>query len=93
MPVTGVTVVESWIKEGKMDKSLQLGLPELPDGTWFIGTKVDEDHVWEDVKAGNIKGYSIEGFFNEVGVSMSGVKNYEAELLLELDNIVSRIRG
>ena len=40
----------------------------------------------------NIKGYSIEGFFNEVGVSMSGVNNYEAELLLELDNIVSQIK-
>lgn len=90
IPVTGVTVVESWIKEGKNDKSIQLGLPELPDGTWFIGTKVDEDHVWSDVKEGKIKGYSIEGFFNEVGVAMSGVKNYEAELLLELDEVLSK---
>ncbi|MFN5249718.1 MAG: XkdF-like putative serine protease domain-containing protein, partial [Bacteroidota bacterium] len=71
------------------DKSIQLGLPELPDGTWFIGTKVDEDHVWNDVKEGKVKGYSIEGFFNEVGVAMSGVKNYEAELVLELDQILA----
>jgi hypothetical protein len=91
IPVTGVTVVESWIKEGKMDKSMQLGLPELPDGTWFIGTKVDEDHVWNDVKEGKVRGYSIEGFFNEVGVAMSGVKNYEAELVLELDNLLSSV--
>ncbi len=55
----------------------------------FIGTKVDEDHVWNDVKEGKVKGYSIEGFFNEVGVAMSGVKNYEAELVLELENIIS----
>jgi len=89
IPVTGVTVVESWLKEGKQDKSIQLGLPELPDGTWFIGTHVDEDAVWEDVKLGKVKGYSIEGFFNEVGVAMSGVKNYEAELVLELDHILS----
>lgn len=89
IPVTGVTVVESWLKEGKQDKSIQLGLPELPDGTWFIGTHVDEDSVWEDVKLGKVKGYSIEGFFNEVGVAMSGVKNYEAELVLELDHILS----
>jgi hypothetical protein len=89
IPVTGVTVVESWLKEGKNDKSIQLGLPELPDGTWFIGTKVDEDHVWNDVKEGKVKGYSIEGFFNEVGVAMSGVKNYEAELVLELEQILA----
>jgi len=91
IPVTGVTVVESWLKEGKNDKSIQLGLPELPDGTWFIGTKVDEEHVWNDVKEGKIKGYSIEGFFNEVGVAMSGVKNYEAELVLELDQLLSKV--
>lgn len=89
IPVTGVTVVESWLKEGKNDKSIELGLPDLPDGTWFIGTKVDEDHVWNDVKEGKVKGYSIEGFFNEVGVAMSGVKNYEAELVLELDHILA----
>lgn len=93
IPVTGVTVVESWLKEGKLDKSIQLGLPELPDGTWFIGTKVDEDHVWNDVKEGKIKGYSIEGFFNEVGVSMSGVKNYEAELLLEIEQLLSNVNS
>ena len=87
--MNGVTVVESWIKEGKNDKSIQLGLPELPDGTWFIGTKVDDAAVWNDVKDGKVKGYSIEGFFNEVGVSMSGVKNYEAELLLEIENILN----
>ncbi len=92
IPVTGVTVVESWLKEGKNDKSIELGLPDLPDGTWFIGTKVDEEHVWNDVKEGKIKGYSIEGFFNEVGVAMSGVKNYEAELVLELDQLLSKVK-
>jgi hypothetical protein len=89
VPVTGVTVVESWLKEGKSDKSIALGLPELPDGTWFIGTKVDDASVWNDVKEGKVKGYSIEGFFNEVGVAMSGVKNYDAELLLEIESILT----
>jgi len=90
-PVMGVTVVESWLKEGPHDKSIQLGLPELPDGTWFIGTKVDDESVWADVKKGKVNGYSIEGFFNEVGVAMSGVRNYEAELVLELDTLLSNV--
>jgi hypothetical protein len=64
------------------------GLYQVPPEN-FIGTKVDEDHVWNDVKEGKVRGYSIEGFFNEVGVAMSGVKNYEAELVLELENIIS----
>lgn len=91
IPVTGVTVVESWIKEGKMDKSIQLGLTDLPDGTWFIGTKVDDESVWSDVKEGKVKGYSIEGFFNEVGVAMSGVKTYEAELLWEIEQLIGNV--
>ena len=91
IPVTGVTVVESWLKEGDLDKSIQLGLPNLPDGTWYIGTFVDEDNVWQEVLEGKVKGYSIEGFFNEVGVAMSGVKNYEAELLLEIDQLLSNV--
>jgi len=92
MPVQGVTVVESWIKEGKHDKSIELGLNDLPDGTWFIGSKVDSDDVWEnEVKAGKVKGYSIEGFFNEVAVDLSGVMNYEAELMLELEQLLSSV--
>ena len=51
--------------------------------------KVDNEGVWNDVKEGKVRGYSIEGFFNEVGVAMSGVKNYEAELVLELDQILA----
>jgi hypothetical protein len=52
---------------------------------------VDDDGVWQDVKEGKVKGYSIEGFFNEVGVAMSGVKNHEAELVLELDQLLSNV--
>lgn len=68
--VTGLTVVESWLKEGDSDKSVALGF-ELPNGTWFVGVKVENDEVWNQVKEGKIKGFSIEGFFNEVGVEMS----------------------
>jgi hypothetical protein len=47
--------------------------------------------VWQDVKEGKVKGYSIEGFFNEVGVAMAGVKNYEAELVHELDQLLKSV--
>ena len=86
IPVHGVTVVESWIKEGDSDKSIQLGLPkELPIGTWFIGVKVDNDEVWNEVKAGTIMGFSIEGMFREIGVELSGVKSNEESALMEIE--------
>jgi hypothetical protein len=61
--IDGMTVVESWIVEDtEMDKSKKYGF-EVPSGTWMISMKVDNDEVWEKVKAGEVKGFSIEGYF------------------------------
>ena len=62
MSVNGLTVVESWIVEDtKMDKSAKYGL-EMPEGTWMISMKVENDEIWNDyVKTGKVKGFSIEG--------------------------------
>ena len=94
VPVTGVTVVESWVKEGDSDKSIALGLSEdLPAGTWFIGTKVDSDDVWQEVEAGTVKGFSIEGLFSEIGVEMAGLKSDEELFLEELETLLSSWTG
>lgn len=87
-PVTGVTIVESWLKEGNSDKSLALGLTDLPDGTWFIGAKVDDDNVWEEVKSGAIRGFSIEGMFTEQSVEMHAM-NVEALLIKEIESVLA----
>jgi hypothetical protein len=61
--ITGMTAVESWlIEDEKMDKSQLYGF-NLPKGTWMISMKVDNDDVWNDVKEGKVKGFSIEGYF------------------------------
>lgn len=61
--VQGMTVVESWIVEDeKHDKSVKYGF-SLPMGTWMISMKVDNEDVWNKVKAGEVKGFSIEGYF------------------------------
>lgn len=61
--IEGMSVVESWIIENsKIDKSALHGF-ELPEGTWMISMKVDNDEVWKKVKEGEIKGFSIEGYF------------------------------
>tara|TARA_R100001530_G_scaffold104032_1_gene72433 strand:+ start:273 stop:857 length:585 start_codon:yes stop_codon:yes gene_type:complete len=61
--LSGMTVVESWIVEDKkQDKSAKYGF-DVPVGTWMVSMKVDNDEVWDKVKLGEIKGFSIEGFF------------------------------
>jgi len=60
--VSGVLTVESWIKEGDMDKSKLYGF-DLPDGTWFVKMKIENDDMWAKIKEGELKGLSIEGYF------------------------------
>jgi len=74
--IDGLTVVESWIKESEMDKSVHLGF-DLPIGTLFFGTKVDNDDAWERVKSGEVKGFSIEGSFAELSKDVDVVAEIE----------------
>lgn len=57
-----VTVVESWLKSDLYkDKSVALGLNDsLPIGTWFAGMKVNNVEIWERIKKGELKGFSVE---------------------------------
>lgn len=66
VPIQGLSVVESWIKEDeKYDKSSQFGFDKMPIGTWFVKMKIDNDEVWEKVKNKEVKGFSIEGYFTD----------------------------
>ena len=60
--VSGVLTVESWVKEGDMDKSMLYGF-NLPDGTWFVKMKIENDEMWNKIKEGELRGLSIEGYF------------------------------
>jgi len=61
--VTDVHVVESWIvQDPDMDKSKAYGL-SVPEGTWMVRVRVDNEEVWESVKSGEVRGFSIEGYF------------------------------
>jgi hypothetical protein len=64
--VEDVYVVESWIKEDKEDKGNKYGYGDLPVGTWFVSMKVRNDEVWQKVKNGELKGFSVSGFFEEI---------------------------
>lgn len=61
-----VCVVESWIKADLFkDKSVALGLNEqLPVGTWFAGMKVNNIETWERIKAGELRGFSVESLIS-----------------------------
>ena len=61
--LNGMSVVESWIIEDEKTDKSKLYDFNLPKGTWMISMKVNNENVWNDVKAGKVKGFSIEGYF------------------------------
>jgi hypothetical protein len=69
--IKGVHLVESWIKEGKLDKSMSYGL-NLPEGSWVGIMKVTDDTIWNDyVKTGKVKGFSVEALLEHKLVKAS----------------------
>jgi len=58
-----VYVMESWIKEDSADKSAKFGFGDLPIGTWFVKMRVLDDDIWENIKEGNLNGFSVQGSF------------------------------
>jgi hypothetical protein len=79
--IKGVHLVESWIKEGQLDKSNQYGL-NLPKGTWVGMFKITDDKIWNDyVKTGKVKGFSIEGLFSHKLIKASLEEILEKDIL------------
>lgn len=88
--VQGVTVVESWIIEDeKLDKINLYNLKAVKGG-WAVIFKVENDEVWQEVKNGTYKGFSIEGRFSDKLLEASKyddsvMTEERAEELLALD--------
>ncbi len=82
--VEGSRVVESWVKAGDKDKSIELGFDELPNGSWFVGSKVDDEELWARIKTGEVRGFSIE-------IDMAMIEQDaqpEDEIIAEIEKII-----
>ena len=64
MQVEGVTMFESFISDSKRGIKPMEAFKDLPDGTWFGSFYVENPKVWELVKSGEVKGFSVEGMFD-----------------------------
>ena len=62
--VQGINVIESWVVEdAKNDKSNIYNLG-AKGGEWVVMSKIYNDEIWNDIKEGKFKGYSIEGMYD-----------------------------
>lgn len=61
--VEGVTMFESWLVNRELGKMPIKGYEDVKDGSWFGSFKVENDEIWNKVKDGEFKGFSVEGVF------------------------------
>jgi len=60
------TVLESWIvQDTNHDKSNLYGF-NVPEGTWMMSMRINNDTTWQKIKEGELTGFSIEGSFLEL---------------------------
>jgi hypothetical protein len=65
-----IRVVQSWVvTDPENDKAIALGMENIKGGEWIVGQEVLSVELWEECKAGNYNGISIEGMFGMVQLS------------------------
>lgn len=64
MQVEGFTMFESFISNSTRGIKPMEAFKDLPDGTWFGSFYVENPDVWELIKSGQVKGFSVEGMFD-----------------------------
>lgn len=80
--VSGVHLVQWYLKDSAAGVNPE-GFEDIADGSLFSEYKVENAEVWDAIKAGTYKGFSLEGYF--------GLEDYEDQKAV--DAIVSELNG
>lgn len=96
--VEGVNLLQLFIKDS--EKGINpVGFEDLEDGSLFAQYHVENDEIWEEIKAGTFKGFSLEGLFdvekkqnynkqNNISI-MKKIKQMLAKMLLEMGAVAT----
>ena len=76
--VSDVVIFNSFISDKEIGISPMSGFEDLPDGSWFISAKVNNEDTWNRIKAGEIKGFSVEGLFGYLPMKKNKMTTEEA---------------
>lgn len=87
-PVKDVFMIESFITDVDRGIGSPKGFEDLPEGTWFGTYKVNNEGVWNQVKDGTFKGFSVEGDF--IHAPFQASKQLPLEVIL-IDEILSML--
>lgn len=87
----GVYVFESYIVNTALGKLPPKGYEDVKEGSWFGAVKVENEEVWNQVKAGTFKGFSVEGMFKYKKLDMQKQLTPAEQLLKDLKEIFENV--
>lgn len=90
--VDGVQMVQFFIKDSAAGVDPE-GFDDIADGSLFGEYHVTNDDVWEEIKAGTFKGFSVEILYTLIpaGDAMAAEDPEEAEIVAFLQDIFSQV--
>lgn len=96
----GITIFESFVTDKARGIMPMKGYEDLPEGTWFISCKVENEEIWNKVKAGEVKGFSVEGIFSyvkkpaalEEQISEILSRTFDSQGLLKKNDLMSSVK-
>jgi len=90
-PIKGVHLIYSWIVENQQDQLMtKYGFKNIPDGTWVVSYKIENEDIKQKIRNGDITGVSIEAWLSEKFDSKSQVDK-DREILEKIRKILSTL--
>ena len=88
----GLTMYESWITDTKRGIQPMKGFEDVPEGSWFGSFKVNNPDVWQMVKDGKVKGFSVEGLFQMKPTEKQDINKVAENMWSQIQDILSQVK-
>ena len=86
--VDGVTIIESYFINHRRN-ILPNEFDDLADGSWIVTYKVDNEEVYQKIKSGELRGFSIQGDFwlSEQPINQT-VENEQLDVYAYIESLI-----
>ena len=84
----GVYIIESLIIDKKRGVLAPENFEKVPDGSWWGSMRVENDDIWQQVKDGTFKGFSVEGIF-----SSSKELNLQTRIVAKIREVIKNYKN
>jgi hypothetical protein len=87
----GAYMFESYIVNRELGINPPKAFSSITDGSWIVSYKIDQSGVWNMIKKGDFKGFSIEGYFDYEDLNKNKFSN-ENDLFISIHKLLTLIK-